>query len=366
MNIYDLYNTFLVARIAILLFLGTLTLTLSLPESKVHDNFIAAFRTFGVTMFIWAGFLIAIGACDLLNKGYIYILFISVSLYNINAKILARSFAILLNAKSAPPWRSIVVKWALLNAILIPSAILYNESIITRVLLCATATISVVDVLFVVYHIYRDYIYATASTEEFMEDNIEPFTKWMRNTSIAMLIWYSLGLGIGLMPIIALFIYSSIGTIISLLLTVSYFNYLLEIQPVNVLTALICDIKAQKEIARTQALSNLCSLDKPINDWVESNGFLEPMINIESLADQINSNRAYLSTYVNKRYNMNFRNWIASMRVEYAKGLMLKNRDLTITEIARVVNYTQSSFSTIFKKHCGEPIGEWRKRNKIG
>ncbi len=101
-------------------------------------------------------------------------------------------------------------------------------------------------------------------------------------------------------------------------------------------------------------------LDTSINGWIERRGYLDHGLTIELLAISIGTNRSYLSAYINTTYRENFRNWIASLRLEYARELMTNSPELSISEVASIIGYSQSSFSTIFRKHYGESISQWR------
>lgn len=102
-------------------------------------------------------------------------------------------------------------------------------------------------------------------------------------------------------------------------------------------------------------------LQLSVERWVEKLGFLSPCLTIEVVATEIGTNRAYLSEYINNRYKMNFRNWIAKVRLEYSRKLLIRDRNLSIIAAAEMVQYSQSSYSTIFKKHYGISPSQWRR-----
>ena len=123
--------------------------------------------------------------------------------------------------------------------------------------------------------------------------------------------------------------------------------------------------RPEEDIKSDKLLTNLMWLEEPVNDWVGLRGYLQPMITIEQLASTLGTNRAYLSAYINHKYGYNFRNWIAQLRLEYSKELLLENKDLSIADVAEMVRYSQSSYSTIFKKHYGISVSQWRSLHLI-
>ncbi len=101
-------------------------------------------------------------------------------------------------------------------------------------------------------------------------------------------------------------------------------------------------------------------LQQSVDRWIEKMGFLTPHLTIEVMATAIGTNRAYLSSFINNKYNMSFRNWVAEIRLEYSRNLLIRDQKLSIIDAAEIVQYSQSSYSTIFKKHYGISPSEWR------
>ena len=82
------------------------------------------------------------------------------------------------------------------------------------------------------------------------------------------------------------------------------------------------------------------------------------------LAQQICTNRTYVSAYINRRYRMSFRDWINSLRLAYAKQLLATSPELTVTDIARRAGYLSlSNFTRLFTASEGISPGRWRKEN---
>ena len=86
-------------------------------------------------------------------------------------------------------------------------------------------------------------------------------------------------------------------------------------------------------------------------------------IYLEGLAEQFNISPSYLSKLIKEHCGMNFVSYLASMRIEYAKRLLLETK-MSITEI-----YTQSGFNNrttfirTFKKLTGLSPSDFRKAN---
>ena len=107
---------------------------------------------------------------------------------------------------------------------------------------------------------------------------------------------------------------------------------------------------------------DLCSL---IELWVLKEGYTKQGITVTSFADELNTNRTYISNYINNKYKCNFRDWINSLRIENAKILMTENKDIIIEDVAESVGYiSRSHFVKVFADNVGQTPSEWRNQLK--
>ncbi len=100
---------------------------------------------------------------------------------------------------------------------------------------------------------------------------------------------------------------------------------------------------------------------KALERWAKTLRFIEPGITIEDVADDIRSNRTYISEYLNQSLNLNFRNWISLLKIEHSKQLLLKHPDCTTTQIAEMVGYARSSYNKAFAKITGQSPSAYRQ-----
>lgn len=99
--------------------------------------------------------------------------------------------------------------------------------------------------------------------------------------------------------------------------------------------------------------------------WVKTEKFLKPNITMDNLAEDINSNRRYISEYLNDNLNQTFKMWIAEQKIEYSKSLLLDDNNYTIIQIAEMIGYSRSNYNKAFTKITGQSPVQWRSANKL-
>ena len=97
---------------------------------------------------------------------------------------------------------------------------------------------------------------------------------------------------------------------------------------------------------------------KYIDDHIRDN------INLNDIAEYLNMNPTYFSSYFKLKTGENFRTYLAGKKNSYAKSL-LSDPELTIDEIAQKLGYADyRSFHRIFKNLNGMTPTEFRKHMK--
>lgn len=93
---------------------------------------------------------------------------------------------------------------------------------------------------------------------------------------------------------------------------------------------------------------------------VDKQEFLQPKLTLDDVADELHSNKTYVSKMVNNTYNMGFPELVNTLRVDYAQQYILTHRDARQDEIATHSGFlSASSFNTIFKKVTGVTPKVW-------
>lgn len=96
--------------------------------------------------------------------------------------------------------------------------------------------------------------------------------------------------------------------------------------------------------------------------------FVDPEINLSSLADKVGISMNDLSFVINNSYNMNFYSLMNNYRIEKVKEMLAQKQysHLTILGIAYEAGFTsKSTFNSAFKKETGITPSEYMKKYSI-
>lgn len=125
-------------------------------------------------------------------------------------------------------------------------------------------------------------------------------------------------------------------------------------------------IYAGNEVADVAPASEQSSLDGRLSDAMQNKKlFLRSDLSLDDLAKALHTNRTYLSKLINAKYNCSFSTFVNRFRVDYAKHLLLNERDSTLEWVAIKSGFVSyNSFFHTFKEFEGVSPGFWRKVHK--
>ena len=123
------------------------------------------------------------------------------------------------------------------------------------------------------------------------------------------------------------------------------------------------------EKTTTRVEKNVFSEESPIaqriKKWIDEEGFLQPGLTLNDIANKIGTNRTYVSGFINTTYHCTFFEFIANLRVEKIKKMLTENPDRELEYLSNTCGFSSSShMSSTFKKITGETLNEFRKRIK--
>lgn len=95
--------------------------------------------------------------------------------------------------------------------------------------------------------------------------------------------------------------------------------------------------------------------------YLQSN-YGNPNISAQYLADKYHITPSYFSRLFHEKCGCTFPDYLAALRIERARELLLERENLSIQEICELVGYSNASyFTTSFKKKYGMTPGQFRR-----
>ena len=143
-------------------------------------------------------------------------------------------------------------------------------------------------------------------------------------------------------------------------LFVTFVNMMINYQPhESESTTQVADIEQN-----TSLKSEYKKLKTKVNHWISSRGYCRHGVTLNQVAEQLGTNRFYLSRYINDTYGYNFNSWLTRLRIEESKRLLISSPTLSLDKIALKVGFaSKSHFMSSFKSIVGTTPGRWREQN---
>ncbi len=328
---------------SIITVLGTWLSTIAINQYAVTSGYLARFLTYG--LLIEGVFSILID-----NK------------YNIKKKLLSNILIL-----------SIYCLTLLINILLIPQETQY-------IIIVIATSFFAFEVIAIRARFLSHYNKVKKDTKNHQSHDLDIFAKQILNCVAGLTTIGLAAIVIPFLPKIAYFIYFILILVFTGYLIFSFNKYLRYANQRHLTTLTKVEEtqnnnpnKASETIITKQyhAINNklnsttLFVLERELNKWVEQEGYTELGITIQSLATKLSSNRTYLSSYINTKYGLTFRDWISELRLEHSKKLLLNNKHIPAKKIAEMVGYAPGSYISAFTKSNKMSPAQWRKAHVI-
>lgn len=101
-----------------------------------------------------------------------------------------------------------------------------------------------------------------------------------------------------------------------------------------------------------------------LDAWCASRGYKDTSVNMISLARSLNITKTELSRYLSASYNTTFRIWLAEVRFEAAKRMILEHPDYSNDVISAECGFSSRSYLyRMFKEKEGCSPTAWKEKN---
>lgn len=368
MNI-PLYEYSLWTALPLMIFFGAYFLLARTPDKAIFDNYLRSRRIMGCALL-------------LLAANYAVHLFIEVRLHDTDAAILmnlstyflcywlfSSALTTLLDRFYVTRRRMAthLAQWLLFT---LAAGIILKwlpEGTTQKIGLLAMAAWLVCYGLTLARRLIKAYRRAVRLFDDTLSDDIAAYIRWLSIFTYWAVIF---GVGCGLLTFlpdryIFLWVFSSIPFYVYLFC--SYMNYLLFYEQVE--RALEADTLTEPaatddtpEPAAAIPTSIRADIAARLEEWIAADKYTRPGLTITDVANDLLTNRTYLSGYINTTYDTTFREWITRLRIEYAKRLLLGSPELTVQDVSERSGFQSTShFIRIFKERTACPPAKWRK-----
>lgn len=368
MNI-PLYEYSLWTALPLMVFFGAYFLFARTPDKAIFDNYLRSRRIMGCALL-------------LLSANYAVHLFTEIRLRDIDAAILmnlstyflcywlfSSALTTLLDRFYVTRRRMAthLAQWLLFT---LAAGIILKwlpEGTTQKIGLLAMAAWLVCYGLTLARRLIKAYRRAVRLFDDTLSDDIAAYIRWLSIFTYWAVIF---GVGCGLLTFlpdryIFLWVLSSIPFYVYLFC--SYMNYLLFYEQVE--RALEADALTEPavsdnapELSAAMQTSIRTDIATRLEEWIASDGYTRPGLTITDVANDLLTNRTYLSSYINTTYDTTFREWITRLRIEYAKRLLLGSPELTVQDVSERSGFQSTShFIRIFKERTACPPAKWRK-----
>lgn len=213
------------------------------------------------------------------------------------------------------------------------------------------------------------YRWAVRLFDDTHSEHIAAYIRWM-----SIFTWWAITYGVGcslltFLPDRWVFVWILSSIPFYIYLFCSYMNYLLFYEQVE----RILEKETPKDVEEVYTVEGEAAppdlpsfharIKEHLDAWIATDGYTTPGLTIEELAVALATNRTYLSTYIKTTYRAPFREWVAALRIDYAKRLLAAHPELTVAAAAEQSGFLSLSYFTkIFTDREGCPPSKWRKR----
>ena len=371
----SIYRFSLCAALPLMLFFGFYFLFAKTPEKKIFTNYLRSRQMMGIAML-------------LLSANYSVHFFFGIRFKNVNSSILmnmstyflcyslfSSALIMLLDRfyiTKRRVWTHIIL-WIIFSTFSGVVLFLLPSGIMQKISLFALAVWLIAFGVVLARRVIVAYRRAIRIFNETQADDIGAYIEWLSIFTYWAVIF---GVGCGLLTFLPdryvyIWVLSSIPFYCYLFHC--YQNYLLFYEQVE--NAFEQDIQSEEglltnsgiepEMVSEEVPESYTEFIEKVDNWIKTDGYVQQGLTIKELSKILYTNRTYLSAYIKTTYKMTFREWITSLRLEYAKNILKEHPEINIQKLAESSGFlSQSNFIKLFSEKEGCTPAKWKKSNR--
>lgn len=372
----SIYSFSLCTTLPLMLFFGFYFLFAKTPEKKIFKNYLRSRQIMGIAMLLLSANYSVHFFFGIRFKNADSAILMNMSTYFLCYSLFSSALIMLLDRfyiTKRRVWTHIIL-WIIFSTLSGVVLFLLPSGIMQKFSLFALAAWLVVFGVVLARRVIIAYRRAIRIFNETQADDIGAYIKWLSIFTYWALIF---GVGCGLLTFLPdeyVFIWILSSIPFYSYLFYSYQNYLLFYEQVE--NAFEQDIQSEEELLTNSGTEHEIVSEKEVprsytefiervDNWIKTDGYVQQGLTIKELSEILYTNRTYLSAYIKTTYKMTFREWITSLRLEYAKNILKEHPEINIQKLAESSGFlSQSNFIKLFSEKEGCTPAKWKKSNR--
>ena len=372
----SIYSFSLCTALPLMLFFGFYFLFAKTPEKKIFTNYLRSRQIMGIAMLLLSANYSVHFFFGIRFKNADSAILMNMSTYFLCYSLFSSALIMLLDRfyiTKRRVWTHIIL-WIIFSTLSGVVLFLLPSGIMQKISLFALAAWLVVFGVVLARRVIIAYRRAIRIFNETQADDIGAYIEWLSIFTYWALIF---GVGCGLLTFLPdeyVFIWILSSIPFYSYLFYSYQNYLLFYEQVE--NAFEQDIQSEEELLTNSETEHEIVSEKEVpksytefiervDNWIKTDGYVQQGLTIKELSEILYTNRTYLSAYIKTTYKMTFREWITSLRLEYAKNILKEHPEINIQKLAESSGFlSQSNFIKLFSEKEGCTPAKWKKSNR--
>ena len=371
----SIYSFSLCTALPLMLFFGFYFLFAKTPEKKIFKNYLRSRQIMGIAMLLLSANYSVHFFFGIRFKNADSAILMNMSTYFLCYSLFSSALIMLLDRfyiTKRRVWTHIIL-WIIFSTLSGVVLFLLPSGIMQKFSLFALAAWLVVFGVVLARRVIIAYRRAIRIFNETQADDIGAYIEWLSIFTYWALIF---GVGCGLLTFLPdeyVFIWVLSSIPFYCYLFHCYQNYLLFYEQVE--NAFEQDIQSEEELLTNSGIEpEMVSEEVPesytefiekVDNWIKTDGYVQQGLTIKELSEILYTNRTYLSAYIKTTYKMTFREWITSLRLEYAKNILKEHPEINIQKLAESSGFlSQSNFIKLFSEKEGCTPAKWKKSNR--
>ena len=372
----SIYSFSLCTALPLMLFFGFYFLFAKTPEKKIFKNYLRSRQIMGIAMLLLSANYSVHFFFGIRFKNADSAILMNMSTYFLCYSLFSSALIMLLDRfyiTKRRVWTHIIL-WIIFSTLSGVVLFLLPSGIMQKISLFALAAWLIVFGVVLARRVIIAYRRAIRIFNETQADDIGAYIEWLSIFTYWALIF---GVGCGLLTFLPdeyVFIWILSSIPFYSYLFYSYQNYLLFYEQVE--NAFEQDIQSEEELLTNSETEHEIVSEKEVpksytefiervDNWIKTDGYVQQGLTIKELSEILYTNRTYLSAYIKTTYKMTFREWITSLRLEYAKNILKEHPEINIQKLAESSGFlSQSNFIKLFSEKEGCTPAKWKKSNR--